>query len=274
VRCAALLALIAVCACAGAQPALPVRAHRMVSLMPSFTEDLCAVGARGEIVAVSKYSQDIACAAGLPVVSDYAAVDTERVVALRSDLVVGIPAQSALVSPLRRLRIPVLLLPNDSFASIFTNIARLGSLTGHERNASRLIGGLKARTARLVASERFSRRPSVFFVVQALPLWTTGRSSYITSLLKLAGATNAVQAAQAYLQYSAEALLARQPDAIVAASDAGLAGVLNREPWRSLRAVRAHRVYILGNAALIVRPGPRYNEGLSWLIDRLRPLAT
>ena len=64
-----------------------------------------------------------------------------------------------------------------------------------------------------------------------------------------------------------------QPDAIIADPSTQLESVLDREPWRSLRAVKLHHVYSV-NPDLIERPGPQYNDGLRWLIDRLTPLAT
>ena len=84
---------------------------------------------------------------------------------------------------------------------------------------------------------------------------------------------NAVALDTPYMQYSAEALVMLQPDAVVAGGDADLSSILRDAPWRSLRAVRLGHVYILRDSDLLMRPGPRYNEGLSWLIERLRPLA-
>jgi iron complex transport system substrate-binding protein len=131
-----------------------------------------------------------------------------------------------------------------------------------------------ARTNALRASEHFKRRPSVFFVEQAVPIWTTGPQSYISTLIELAGGRNAVKSLpQAYAQYNPEALIALQPDAIVATDDAHLEMLLDREPWRSLKAVRQRHVFILHDAGILARPGPRYNEGLAWLIERLRPIA-
>jgi ABC-type Fe3+-hydroxamate transport system substrate-binding protein len=65
----------------------------------------------------------------------------------------------------------------------------------------------------------------------------------------------------------------RQPDALVADAAIHLDASFDRDPWRSLNAVRRGRVYAV-NPDLIERPGPSYNDGLRWLIDRLRPLAT
>lgn len=243
--------------------------------MPSLTEDLCALGARRQLVGVSQFSNDIPCAHGVPQVNNFAGVDSEMVIRLHPDVVVGIDQQRLMTAPLRAAGITTQFFADDRFEDLFTDIQRLGAISGHQAPAQRLIRALHARTATLVAGERFKRRPSVFFVEQAVPIWTIGPGSYIAQLISLAGGRLATRAlVQPYAQYNAEALVRLDPDVIVATQDARLASVLGSPPWRSLRAVREHHVYILPNSALLVRPGPRYNEGLSWLIERLRPLAT
>jgi iron complex transport system substrate-binding protein len=248
--------------------------QRIISLVPSLTEDLCAIGARHQLVGVSTFSDDIPCARGIPQVSNFAGVDSEEAVRLRPDVVVGIPAQRAITAQLRSAGVRTAFFSDDSYSDLFADIAGLGSLSGHAAESRALIASLRRRTAELQSGERFRRRPSVFFVAQALPLWTIGPRSYIATLVDLAGGRIATQVLRVpYAQYSTEALIKLDPDAIVATSDAHLEAVLDRMPWRALRAVREHRVFILQNGALLVRPGPRYNEGLSWLIERLRPVA-
>lgn len=247
---------------------------RVVALVPSLVEDLCAIGAARQLAGVSAATRDIPCAKGVPVVGDFSSVDAEKIVALHADLVVAIPSQAHLVEPLRRAGLRVELLDDDSYANIFDDIAALGRSTGRERQATSLIAALKARTARLIASRRFRRTPSVFVALGTGPIYTCGPTSYIATLIGMAGGRNAVTALPgAYGEYSAEALLRLQPDAIVTDPSVGLTSVLDREPWRSLRAVQAGHILTLADAALLERPGPRYNEGLRWLIERLAPLA-
>jgi len=265
---AGLLAL----ALAAASPA--PHAPRIVSLIPSLTEDLCAIGAAKQVIGVSQFSSDIPCAKGLPEVDDASSVDAEKIVALHPDLVVGIPSQSRSVAVLVRAGITVQLLPDDSYSDLFGDITKLGTLSGHGAQAQALVAKLQAETQRLRASEHFKRRPSVFIVLQTVPIWTVGPQSYIATLLWVAGARDAVTALpSAYAQYSPEALLRLQPDALLASRDAQLEQNLNREPWRSLRAVGAKHLFIADDSNVLYRPGPRYNQALAWLIERLRPLA-
>jgi ABC-type Fe3+-hydroxamate transport system substrate-binding protein len=247
---------------------------RIVTLVPSFAEDVYAIGAGANLVAVSAFT-DEPQAQSLPRIADFTSVDTEKIVALRPNLVVGIPAQARLVEPLRHAGVNIVLLPDDTFDRIFANLQALGSLTGHRAQAAATIARLKRETAALHArTQTFVRHPSVFIVLGSAPIWTAGAQSYISTLINLAGGTNAARDLQAaYAEYSAEALLRDQPDILVTDAAIHLDAVLDREPWRSLHAVQRGRVYAV-NPDIIERPGPNYNKGLQWLIDRLQPLAT
>lgn len=249
-------------------------ATRLITLVPSFADDAYAIGAGPLLVAVSSYT-DAPQATSLPRVADASSVDDEAIVALRPTVVVGIPAQARLTEPLRRAGVRVVLLADDSFASIFENLRRIGALTGHAREAEITIARLRRDTMHLHArTVSFVRHPSVFVVLGSGPIWTAGASSYISTLIDLAGGTNAADDLHmAYGVYSAEALVRRQPDMLVADAAVHLSGALDREPWRSLSAVRLHRVYDV-DPKIIERPGPAYNEGVRWLLNRIAPLAS
>ncbi len=253
-----------------ASPALP---GRVVTLVPSFADDAYAVGAGSQLVAVSSYT-DAPQAKALPRVADAASVDDEAIVALRPTLVLGIPAQERLTEPLRHAGIRVVFLADDSYASIFENLQRIGALTGRSREAAVTIARLQRETAQLHArTAAYARHPSVFIVLGSGPIWTAGSASYISTLIALAGGTNAASDLHAaYGVYSAEALVRRQPNVLVADAAVHLSGALDREPWRSLTAVRLHRVYDV-DPKIIERPGPGYNQGVRWLVDHLTPLA-
>ncbi|HET6274428.1 MAG TPA: helical backbone metal receptor [Candidatus Cybelea sp.] len=254
-------------------PKTPASGARVVTLVPSFADDAYAIGAGAQLVGVSGFT-DAPQAKELPRVADASSVDDEAIVALRPTLIVGIPAQERLTEPLRRAGLHVVYLADDSYASIFENLQRIGELTGHVREARATIARLRRETARLHARTGvFIRKPSVFIVLGSGPIWTAGSASYISTLIALAGGTNAANDLRnAYGVYSAEALLRRQPDMLVADSAVHLGGALDREPWRSLNAVRLKRLYDV-DPKIIERPGPAYNKGIRWLVERLTPLA-
>jgi iron complex transport system substrate-binding protein len=249
---------------------------RVVTLVPSMAEDLFAVGAGNAVVGVSAYSDAPPQAKQLPQIATFASISSERIVALHPDLAVGIVSQDRLVADLRRAGIQVLLLHDDSYADIFNNLVALGTVTGHADAALSFVRQLHARTAAILRTVKpRARKPSVFVVLGTAPIFTVGRGSYIDSLIAMAGGRNAAADISApYARYSAEALVARQPDVLIADPDIHLNDVLNRAPWTSLRAVREHRLYVLPDAAILERPGPRYNEGLAWLVATLGRVST
>jgi iron complex transport system substrate-binding protein len=263
-----LVALLA--ACAGAKPAA---GGGLVTLVPSFADDVYALGAGHGLVAVSAFTDDRR-AAGLPRVSDANGVNSEAIVALRPALVLGIPSQARLVEPLRRAGLRVVLLSDDGYDRIFSNLLEIGALTGHSAEAKAVVARLKSETASLSRRARqFAWHPRVFVVLQATPIWTAGTTSYISRLIALAGGRNAAALAAPYSQYSAETLVESQPDVLIADRIAKLDAVLDRQPWRSLSAVRLRRVYE-AEPDLLERPGPQYNDAIRWLIARLEPLAS
>jgi len=256
--------------------ATPAPAHRVVALVPSLVEDLFAIGAGNQVVGVSSFVDAVPQAKHLPRVADFTSVDAEKIVALHPDAVIGIPSQERLVAPLQRTGLAVTLVPDDTFDDIFNDLIVVGNLTGHTLEAAALQTKLQQETASLRAqTHRFIRKPAVFVALGSGPIWTAGAKSYIATLIEMAGGRNAASDLHdAYGQYSAEALLRAQPDLIVADPAIHLDAVLDREPWRSLRAVQQHHVYTIEPPDILMRPGPRYNEGLHWLIERLTPLAT
>ena len=96
--------------------------HRIVALAPSLVEDLFALGLGERVVGVSIYADYPPAARRLPIVAEAASIDSERIVALRPELVVGLAAQAGLVAPLRRAGLRVILLPDDAYEDIFVDL--------------------------------------------------------------------------------------------------------------------------------------------------------
>jgi iron complex transport system substrate-binding protein len=268
-------ALLALAALVGAAPART----RIVVLVPSLAEDAVAIGAGAQVVGVSRYTNDVPGVAGAAIVADFQSVDTEKIVALAPDAVIGIPSQARLTAQLAHAGIRVILMPDDSYDDIFTDIRRIGEVTGHAPAANRLILRLQRETQALHASVmRRKYHPSVFITLGTGPIWTAGAPSYLSRLIELAGGRNAADDLSVpWGAYSEEALLHAQPDAIVSGYETNLRDVENREPWRSLHAVREGHVCVITDqriANALFRPGPRYIEGLRWLIARLSSLST
>ena len=139
---------------------VPVSAPAAASsrLVPSFADDVYALGAGRQLAAVSAFT-DEPRAAALPRVADSSSVDAEEIVALRPSLVIGIPSQARLVEPLRRAHLHVVLLPDDAYDRIFTNLQTIGALVGRRprsRRARRAPAGGDREAARAHAPVRLA----------------------------------------------------------------------------------------------------------------------
>ena len=242
--------------------------RRIVSLIPSLTEDLFAIGAGAQVVGVSAHTTYPAAAKRLPVVATSKSLSARRIVQLQPDLVVGIVSQANLLEPINQAGIATVTFADDTYDDIFRGVQGLGVLTGRIDAAQALVSRLRRRTAELRAPLHFRRKPRCLAILNVSPIQSAGKSSFIAALISLAGGTNAAPRRRAYAQYSPEALAQSDPDLIIADAPAGLMHVLDRVPWRELRAVRNHHVFLEPDQFNV--PGPRYNASLAWLIQKFQ----
>ncbi len=247
-----------------------VAALRIVSLAPALTEDLFAIGAGTQIVAVDAFSNRPAAAKSLPRVGSMGGANGEEILALHPDLVVGIAYQARVLADLARAGRHVEVIPLDTLDQDLAAIDRLGALSGHPASAHALHARITTRLAALAAQARTRPLLTAYVSVGESPLYTAGPGSYIDDLLQLAHLRNIVpRSPTPWPQFSAEALVAAQPDVvIVPAPHRELTGI----PWSRLRAVRARAIAAIPEDDLL-RPGPRVADVLAALlaqVDRRR----
>jgi iron complex transport system substrate-binding protein len=280
------LAALAVAACdrrgAGERDQETARpgSRRVISLSPSTTEAVFAVGAGANLVGRSRYCDYPPEASGLPAVGGYADPSVEAVLGLSPTLVVGArgPAGPALEQALRARGIETYFPETESMAQIEEMLAELGRRLGADAGASRAIARIRAR--RKAVESAFQGRPRVraALLFDTGPIVAAGPGSFPDELIRLAGGDNVIARGGAYPTLSVEHLLALDPDVLVdgaaevhegAAPGASRLAALRDAPgWRELRAMREGRVRLLGSAAAL-RPGPRIGEGLAALARAL-----
>jgi iron complex transport system substrate-binding protein len=246
----------------GAAVVVPEAPLRIVSLAPGATEMLFAAGAGGQVIATVEYSDEPPAARQVPRVGDVAAVDLERLVALRPDVVVlwaagGNPAQR---EKIEGLHIPLYQQQVARLADIPAAVRRLGILAGTAAAADRAARQMEARLAALTATygAHAGRRPSVLLQVWNRPIYTIGGRHLMSDALEICGARNVfADLPEAGPIIDTESVIARDPDIIVAAAPAGegAAWVADWKQLRSLAAVRGNRVVAFEDQALS-RLGP------------------
>jgi ABC-type Fe3+-hydroxamate transport system substrate-binding protein len=237
---------------------------RIVSLAPALTEDLFAIGAGPNVVGVDAFSDRPAAARRLPRVGGMRDVNAEAVVALRPDIVVGIPYEAVHLADVARGGVRTEALPLDDLRDDLHAIERLGKLTGREAAARRVTQRIRERLASLASAAARTRRLTAF--VSLGGMGTAGGGSYVDELLGLANLHNVTGAVKRpWVTFSPEDLLHAQPDVIIV-PDRGPA--LEGEPWAQLAAVKADRIVRVPEDDLL-RPGPRVADVLAELIAGL-----
>ncbi|MFZ5442430.1 MAG: ABC transporter substrate-binding protein [Myxococcota bacterium] len=223
-------------------PPPPKPATRVVTLAPSLTETVLALGAKDSLVAVSRFCE-FPEVAGLPRAGGFNDVSIETIVALKPQLVVvqKAPANQKPVETLARLGVPVLALPLTTVDDVSVALTELGRALGREAEAKKLVEAL--RTAREEARATQPKQPKrVLFVYGFSPLVVAGPGSFAHELLVDCGARNAAEKAPtAYPTYSLEKAVTLVPDVIVDASDMGTGkesvadlGPLKKATWLTL----------------------------------------
>ena len=267
----------------GREVKITAPARRIVSLAPSNTEILFALGAAEQVVGRDEFSNFPAEVASIPSIGgSMGNYNFEQIAALKPDLVLAsslnTPEQ---VSSLEQLGLTVYLLPNpNDLEGLYQNLAVVGSLSGRSSQADDLIKSLKARVEAVEnAVSAIGTKPVVFYELDgsdpAQP-WTTGPGTFLANLIGMAGGTNAGDDLGAdFAQISLESLLVKDPDLIILGdSNYGVdaSQVAARQGWASLSAVKDGSV-VPFNDDLVSRPGPRLVDGLETLAQLIHPEA-
>jgi iron complex transport system substrate-binding protein len=243
---------------------LAAPAKRIVSLAPSVTEIVYAVGAGSRLVGVSAWSDYPPAAKKLPQVGDAFRVDLERISALRPDLIIAAASATppAAREALTRLGLPVLLLEPHKLEDIAREMHLVGRAAGTPQAADRSAADFLAERTRLAQTYAGVRSISVFYEISAQPLYTIGGKQIISQVLALCGGRNVFAELDSLAPVVDEgAVLARNPQAILTGNDAGAQARLaawRRWPW--LTAVNTDNLFVVPSD-LLARPGPRILAG-------------
>ena len=236
----------------GQRVTLPNPPQRIISLAPSATEMLFAAGAGDRLIATVDFSDEPAAAKRVPRIGDVTAIDMERLVALHPDLVVAWPGggNPAQIEKIARLGIPIYRQQVNRLADLPGSLRRLGALTSDESTAEQAARALSAELARITREYGGGRRatgasPTVLLEVWNRPIYTVGGGHLMSDALTSCGVRNVFGDLQELGPViSTEAVIARNPDIIVASAPPG-EGASWLAEWKrfgSLNAVRTGRL--------------------------------
>lgn len=265
----------------GSEFKLDQPAQRVISLAPSNTEILFAIGAGSQIVGREEFSNYPAEAADIASVGgSMGKYNIEEITRLQPDLVLASPLTPAeALQSIREVTPNVYVVPNPKeLDDMYENLLAVGKLTGRQLEAELLVENLRLRSAAVLEKVAgVSAKPKVFYELDATDPakpWTAGQGSFIDLLITMAGGQNIAGSLPEYTQLSQEELIIQNPDVILL-GDALYGGitaesVAARPGWGTVAAVTNGRVLPF-NDDLVSRPGPRMVDGLEEIAKILHP---
>lgn len=248
-------------------PKPPAEVTRVVTVAPSLTETVVALGAGERLVGVSRFDE-LPQVKALPRVGGFNDISVEAVIALKPQLVVvqKAPSNQKPVETLARLGVPVLALPLTTVADVAAAMTTLGAVLHREAAAKVLVDELSStRAAMRAAAKARGTTPRVLLAYGFAPLVVAGPGSFADELLADCGAVNAAaRAPTAYPTYSLEHVVKLAPDVIIDAADS----MEGKAPLEALVPLKHARWVTLPTKDLM-QPGPALARGLPRLCGLL-----
>jgi iron complex transport system substrate-binding protein len=260
---------------AGRTVTLPARVDRVITLAPNLTEIVFAIGAGDRLVGDTTYCDYPPQAKNVAKVGDTLSPSLEKIIALKPQVVIVSTASQLEVftHQLQSQNIAVFVTDPRDLDGVFRSIEQIGRILDQQQEAKDLVDTLRARTNTVEQAVKQTKPVRVFYQLSAEPLYTAGHDSFVTDLMRRAGASSVTaDVPGAWPKYSNESALAANPDAIILPTGGSMgAGNANvAEALRNSPAVQAGRVYKINDDHL-VRPGPRAVDGLEEMARALHP---
>jgi len=264
----------------GRQVTINAVPQRIVSLAPSNTEILFALGLGDKVVGVTEYCNYPEAAKTKPKVGGFSTVDIEKVVSLRPDLVLATQIHSKTIIPaLEKLGLTVVALTPSSLTGVLDSITLVGKITGQSKEASELVKDLSTRIKAIAdKTQKLSpaQRPRVFYVTWHDPLMTAGTGTLSNDVISQAGGQNIASDITGDKTIDLETVINRDPEVIIVSVGMGTG---EDSPWQYIKsesrlkntqALLTDRVYKI-DGDLIHRPGPRIVEALEQMAQFIHP---
>lgn len=262
---------------AGREVTLAAEPQRIVSLAPSNTEILYALGLGARVVGVTEFCNYPPAAAQKPKIGGFSDVNTEKVVEAQPDLILVASIHIPEVLPaLEELGFTVLVLDARDLPGVLEGIRLVGKVAAQEEAAESLTAQMQQRADAVAQAVAGRERPRVYWELDST-LWTAGPGSFVQDLIERAGGQNiAADAERAWVQLNAETIIAADPEVIFLASHPygeSAESVAARAGWDKISAVVNGRIVELTEEQvdIVSRPGPRVIDALELIARALHP---
>jgi iron complex transport system substrate-binding protein len=257
----------------GATLVLAQTPQRIVTLLPSLTESVCALGGCDRLVGTDRFSNSPARVLSLPKLGGLEDAQIERIVSMKPDVVLAGPS-ARVIDRLESLGLKVLVLESKTHADVKRTLHALGQLLDSPAAAdavwARIESAMSDATRRVPTAMRGKR---VYFEVDATP-YAAGAGSFIGETLARLGVANIIAPELGpFPRLNPEFVVKARPDIIIAAQS-NLADMPKRPGWNALAALQQHRScgFDVEHYELLIRPGPRMGEAALLLAECLAKL--
>lgn len=262
----------------GAEIIILKKPERIISLLPSSTEILFALGQENHIQAVTKWDNYPANIQekGYYVFDDVLNPNLEKIAALQPDLVFISPVSGETLRKLRNLNIPVVLYNPQSIEDTYQTIRNIGYITDSSRLASQIILAMQEKEKKIkqvIEGIDEKNKPRVWLELSS-DLFTAGKNTFLNELVTKAGGLNISSDLEGWAQYTGDQVIAKNPQIIFFTYSQfeknAIQAIKSRPGWEKIEAVKNDRIIELAND-IISRPGPRIIDGLELIAKSLFP---
>jgi iron complex transport system substrate-binding protein len=250
--------------------------ERVVSLSPSNTEIVFALGAQDKLVGVTTYCDYPEEAKEKEKVGDFANPNVEKIISLKPEVVLATGGvQKGVVERLEKVGIKVFVVDPKNFEQLFKDIENVGEILGLKNEAQELVKRMRGKVSEVEEKVKDLPKPKVFFEIYSQPLMTAGEKTFINDMINICGGVNiGAKAGEGYPQYGEEKLFEENPDVYIAVKGSmnNPAEIEKRAGYKELKAVKEGKVYVVDDN-LVTRPGPRLVDGLMEVARAIHPEA-
>lgn len=250
---------------------LPVKVERAVSLAPNLTENIFAIGAGNKLIGVTTYCNFPEEVNKIQKIGDTINPNLETIIALKPQVVFVSTASQIenFTKTLEQQNIAVFVTNPTNLDGVYQSILQIGDVMGESEKSKILVESLRKRAADVEARTASVKDVKVFVQIAKEPLFTVGKTSFMTDLVARAGGISVTSdIAEAYPKYSKETALALQPEAIILSESDD-----NKEPndvFKDSPATKNGKVFKI-KADLLSRPGPRMLDAVEQIAKALHP---
>jgi len=249
--------------------------QRIVSLAPSTTELIYALGAGNKVVGVTDFDNYPPEVKDVPKVGGFKGPNVEAITAQKPDIIFASTLSGKeQMESLEKMGIPVVMLEAKNIAQIYQSIKIIGQITGTEKKGEELIKQMQDKIKEINDKVKELPKVSVFYLVSLDGNWTAGKGTFIDELINLAGGKNVAEDVNGWAQYSVEELVKKNPDVIITSPHAGnVKDIKNMAGYKDTNAVKNDKIFVISNDDIISRASNRIVLGLEEIAKFLHPEA-